>query len=106
MADSLSSFVYSREGEKERVDIWVMKEYGALESWTNQFTFDQRVNFIFPLLGFMKNGEVVLKDDDGELVLYDPRVQQVKEIQIRGVQGSLDVLTYYMESLVCLNEGN
>ncbi|KAK9285977.1 hypothetical protein L1049_025179 [Liquidambar formosana] len=104
MVDSLSLFVCSQVGDKKRLVVWVMKEYGVAESWIKQFTFDWPVYLLSPFLGFMKNGEVVLRDRNGELVLCDPRAQQVKKIQIRGV-GYIDIF-YYVESLVLLNEGN
>ncbi|KAK9285244.1 hypothetical protein L1049_024433 [Liquidambar formosana] len=104
MVESLSLFVYSKE--KCREEIWVMKKYGAAESWSKQYTFEW-MDFALPFLGSLKNGELVVKDDhDGKLIFYDPRVQQVKDVRIHGIRGSLCVFTCYMESLVLLNEGN
>lgn len=101
LKDSLSLFVRCKDGEKEHMDIWVMKVYGAVESWTKQFTFDLCVEFQIPL-GVMKNGEIILQRVGGDLALYDPKIQQVKDLRIHGVPEFLDILTYYMVTLVLL----
>ncbi|KAK9266158.1 hypothetical protein L1049_003425 [Liquidambar formosana] len=101
LKDSLSLFVHCKDGEKEHMDIWVMKENGAVESWTKQFTFDLCVEFQIPL-GVMKNGEIILQRVGGDLALYDTKVQQVKDLRIHRVLEFVDILTYYMETLVLL----
>ncbi|CAL5391020.1 unnamed protein product [Camellia sinensis] len=58
--------------------IWVMEEYGVL--------------------GFRKNGNVLIDDD--ELLSYDPQSHQIKNLGVYG--NSFNVYTY-MESLVALD---
>ncbi|KAK9007048.1 hypothetical protein V6N11_019376 [Hibiscus sabdariffa] len=53
-------------------ELWVMKEYGVVESWTELLAFHiQRRESPFVVSGFRKNGEVLLVVDDGELASLD-----------------------------------
>ncbi|KAK9286488.1 hypothetical protein L1049_014886 [Liquidambar formosana] len=92
------------------MDVWVMKEYGVPESWTKQCSIGRPINSYAYPIGLMKNGEVVLKGYRGggtyELLSYDQRVQEFKDIRIHGEPKFVKEFTHYMESLVLLNEGN
>nr|XP_023901284.1 F-box protein At3g07870-like isoform X2 [Quercus suber] len=85
--------------------IWVMKEYGVVDSWTKQFT----VNFNGGLLlGLQKNGNMLVET---KLLLhwmvssYDPKSKQVKNLGICGMPLSFRV-NNYMENLVLLDKPN
>ncbi|KAK9266727.1 hypothetical protein L1049_025360 [Liquidambar formosana] len=104
---SLPLFVSLEDRQRRGVwiDIWVMKKYGAAESWSKQYSFNLELNVYYPV-GFMKNDEVVLKLQSAELISYDPRSQQVKHLHVHPVRTYLSDFTYYTESLLLLNEGN
>ncbi|XP_050382001.1 F-box/kelch-repeat protein At3g23880-like [Argentina anserina] len=66
------------DGIRKCCNVWVMREYGVVESWTKQFTIDFLTpNFrVTKVLGSMKNGEFLLEtynEKKGEIVLHDPR---------------------------------
>ena len=48
-----------------------MKEYGAVESWSEIFSFDFELGFR-RMLGLRENGEVLLPNEDNYLVAYNP----------------------------------
>ncbi|KAF5205808.1 F-box/kelch-repeat protein [Thalictrum thalictroides] len=49
------------------IDIWIMQEYGVVESWTNQFKINlPSFKSSLKLLGVADNGETVLEKDDTE----------------------------------------
>ncbi|XP_059645948.1 F-box protein CPR1-like [Cornus florida] len=74
----------------ERVDIWVMKEYGVKESWTKLFSVEQPsvvnlFDFVKPL-AFSMNGEEILLDQDGvRLLWFDLKRKTLKNVRIQGV---------------------
>ncbi|THG21162.1 hypothetical protein TEA_011496 [Camellia sinensis var. sinensis] len=83
-------------------DIWVMTEYGVVESWTKLFTIDFGIS---KAVGFRKNGEFLAEDSEGKLVTYDFKMGQIVYLGIHGLKQSFH-LDNYMESLVLLIEGN
>ncbi|KAK9285632.1 hypothetical protein L1049_024829 [Liquidambar formosana] len=88
--------------------IWMMKEYGVVESWTKQFRIDIQAQLV-NTVGLRKNAEILLAMNDGDLVSYHPKTQRVKDLGIHGdtlhVSNSLYVGTY-VESLVLLKGVN
>ncbi|XP_050209264.1 F-box/kelch-repeat protein At3g23880-like [Mercurialis annua] len=80
--------------------IWVMKEYGNVESWSKQFTIDLQAG-VGKLLG-IKNDEVMLMvESDGELVSYDSKNQSINHIGTKGIVKSFR-LEAYVETLELL----
>ncbi|XP_039033092.1 uncharacterized protein LOC120168896 [Hibiscus syriacus] len=53
-------------------------------------------------LGFWKNGELFLESSDQELVLFDPSIQELRNLGIYAYQETMHITTY-VESLVPLN---
>jgi F-box interacting protein len=51
-------------------DIWIMDEYGVVQTWTKLFTIPLRHAFIARPLGITLNDQLLL-DLDGELICYD-----------------------------------
>ncbi|XP_059661227.1 F-box protein At3g07870-like isoform X2 [Cornus florida] len=98
----LSLFHYdgASSGESKRCCIWVMKEYGVMESWTKLFTVDLGGE-IDEVLGFRKTGEVLVAKDQW-VVSYDPESKQEVNLRIRWSPHSFHLDTY-MESLVLLD---
>ncbi|KAA8516862.1 hypothetical protein F0562_017320 [Nyssa sinensis] len=79
-----------------RVDIWVMKEYGVKESWTNLFSVSQPTvirsfEYVGPI-AYSKSSEEVLLEQDGERLLwYNLKNKTVKIVRIRGMPNSFSI---------------
>jgi F-box interacting protein len=90
--------------------IWVMKEYGVVDSWTKLFTVDLNGE-IRKVLGLRKNGHMLVEANvanqrhDWEVSSYDPESQQVENFGIRGRAYDFHV-DNHMESLVMLDKPN
>ncbi|XP_059663821.1 F-box protein CPR1-like [Cornus florida] len=102
--ESLSLFTYDRD--LWEYCIWVMKEYGVVESWTKLFTIGRQIGRV---LGLRKTGEILVAkvallsfDFGRELVSFDPVNKQQVNLGIRWSQCSPRLDTY-MESLVLLD---
>uniref|UniRef100_A0A2N9H529 F-box domain-containing protein n=1 Tax=Fagus sylvatica TaxID=28930 RepID=A0A2N9H529_FAGSY len=87
--------------------VWVMKEYGVVDSWTKQFTVDFNGGMV-RVLGLRKNGHILVEArvrSGWELSSYDPESQQVNNIGIHGMAYDFHI-DNYMESLVMLDKPN
>ncbi|XP_030963632.1 F-box/kelch-repeat protein At3g23880-like [Quercus lobata] len=85
--------------------IWVMKEYGVVDSWTKQFTVNLNGGL---LLGLQKNGNMLVETKlplHCEISSYDPKSKQVKNLGICGMSYTFFV-DNYMENLVLLDKPN
>ncbi|GMI79443.1 hypothetical protein HRI_001613600 [Hibiscus trionum] len=89
-----------------------MKEYGVVESWTKVFTV-QSVNPYGPrprVLGFRKNGGVLLQAVDRELASLDLNSQQMEPRAVEVGEGLIPLRHHYIrcrsyvESLVLLDK--
>ncbi|XP_059654762.1 F-box protein At3g07870-like [Cornus florida] len=109
-----------------KVSVWVMKEYGVVESWTNLFNIDYSRGFdlreVGPLsnwfnldssipsghnvrvIGLRRNGEVVLVKD-GWMISVDIKARTFEYLGFRGYDAALSVNTY-TESLVLIDKAN
>ncbi|KAM7495146.1 hypothetical protein LguiB_029755 [Lonicera macranthoides] len=105
LGESLAIFKYNTEAEAETASccIWVMKEYGIVESWTKLFTIDLPGS-LKKTVRFRKNGEVILSLRNNELVSYDPNSRQIRDFGIVGNIRSFYVDTY-LETLSLLKGG-
>ncbi|XP_059452353.1 F-box/kelch-repeat protein At3g23880-like [Corylus avellana] len=88
--------------------VWVMKEYGAVDSWVQvQQTTIDIAEEIENVLGFKKNGHVLLqtrkKHGHCDLLSYDPESQQTTKLEIPKEMHTFFVDTY-RENLVLLNQ--
>jgi hypothetical protein len=64
------------------------------ESWTRLLRIEAFPGLEWPL-GFWKNGELFMENGKGELVLYDPFTQTVRNVEVdHGAKESLQVLAY------------
>jgi hypothetical protein len=94
----LSISVYGKSLAVCRSDsfkLWVMKEYGEVESWT-QVLIEQKIP---RPLGFTTGGEVVWKTESG-IALYDPKKPKITN---HSVEGTYCFAGSYVESLVLLD---
>ncbi|KAF9624640.1 hypothetical protein IFM89_012153 [Coptis chinensis] len=63
--------------QAKEVNIWVMGEYGVAGTWTKLFKVGQNemsvlFEFLHPI-GLSKSGEIIIRKDEGQLLLYDPK---------------------------------
>ncbi|KAL4378952.1 hypothetical protein GQ457_02G032270 [Hibiscus cannabinus] len=97
-------------------ELWVMKEYGVFESWTKVLTLHMVgwYSSTPTVLGFRKNGEVLLQVDNGKMTSLDLNSQQMgasvylncQQINLHGIDIGADLLSVnsYLESLVLLDK--
>nr|XP_023914983.1 F-box/kelch-repeat protein At3g23880-like [Quercus suber]POF07476.1 f-box/kelch-repeat protein [Quercus suber] len=87
-------------GHAEKYDVWVMKEYGVVESWTKLYSFDFSVK-LGRVIGFKKNGEVLIITSNGkDLLSYEPSSQStIWNLQKNDIS-SCFYLDNYVEILV------
>ncbi|XP_074306613.1 F-box protein At3g07870-like [Silene latifolia] len=83
------------------LELWVMKEYGNSESWTNMFTIPymnvtvnrhRSIKYI-DVLGFMPNGELLLYVNGKRLWIYDFQKGNCRAIKYKNIKFDL-VITY------------
>lgn len=90
--DSLCLLLF--DADNSCFDIWIMKE----RYWTKQMTTRPIVAVDRPI-GFWKNGTFFIRTNMGQLVLYDPSTQEIRDLEL----GSCEFSTYiYRESLITL----
>ncbi|KAK8475066.1 hypothetical protein V6N12_035237 [Hibiscus sabdariffa] len=86
-------------------ELWVMKEYGVVGSWTKVLKLNRRW---FPdILGFRKNGEVLVQLDYGKLASLDLNCQQMELHGVKGVEVTTNLISLecsYVESLLLLDK--
>uniref|UniRef100_A0A2N9FMP5 F-box domain-containing protein n=1 Tax=Fagus sylvatica TaxID=28930 RepID=A0A2N9FMP5_FAGSY len=110
MDNANSSFILSFDlvmRTNKFCSVWVMKEYGVVDSWTKQFTVDFNGGMV-RVLGLRKNGHILVEArvrSGWELSSYDPESQQVNNIGIHGMAYDFHI-DNYMESLVMLDKPN
>ncbi|XP_026459039.1 F-box/kelch-repeat protein At3g06240-like [Papaver somniferum] len=86
------------------VDVWVMKNYGVIESWTKLFSVNrlkEDVAYLRPLQS-LKNGDVLLLGQplnqltryNGDLILYSPVIGNARFLDTSGYQILDDARTY------------
>ncbi|XP_038678541.1 F-box/kelch-repeat protein At3g06240-like isoform X2 [Tripterygium wilfordii] len=97
----IAAVLYAWQDPEKCFDLWVMTERGVKDSWVKQARIGP-ISGVDRPLEFWRNGGLFLKNSRGQLVLYDPSTQQLKNLQLPGPQGRLQVVTY-VESLVPIN---
>ncbi|KAI7984834.1 F-box/kelch-repeat protein [Camellia lanceoleosa] len=103
----LSLLCYEDTAANKSCSIWMMKEYGVVDSLWKQFTVDLSGG-ITELLGVRNNGHILLEANapsDWVLSSYDPSSQQIKNL---GVYASAYrfVVDTYEENLILLDKPN
>ncbi|KAE9456146.1 hypothetical protein C3L33_11954, partial [Rhododendron williamsianum] len=83
--------------------IWVMKKYGVAESWTKLFS-SNLLGKPNKMLGFRKNGEVLLASDDS-LAYYAHGTETLAITGIKGFSPGFEVIPF-METLVSVEKRN
>ncbi|KAK8503640.1 hypothetical protein V6N11_030733 [Hibiscus sabdariffa] len=99
--------VLKRDRTNELLDLdvlWVMKEYGVVGSWTKVLTLTLHRKWFPNILGFRKNGEVLVQLDYGRMASLDLNCQQM---ELHGVEVTTELISLegsYVESLVLLDK--
>ncbi|KAI9109340.1 hypothetical protein K1719_019684 [Acacia pycnantha] len=84
-------------------NIWVMKEYGIAESWTELFECDySHYGDISNIFALTRSGKVVMRLFDGAVVLVDPIKELVEPIAHPAYSNSY--VGFYVESLFFINK--
>lgn len=88
----------------DRIDIWMMKEYGVKESWSKLLSIESPETLIDvrPIVYSKNRHEVLLYVEDMGLVWYDLRKTTMISVSIHGVPPLIGADTY-VGSLVPLN---
>lgn len=84
--------------------IWVMEEYGIWESWTQLYTIDL-MEGMEKVVGFRKNGDILVTKEGEELVSYDPKTSVIEELGIWGSPRSFSIYNF-KATLVFLERQN
>ena len=98
---------------RDRLDVWVMKEYGVKDSWMKLFSVTQpetitSFDYVRPVAYSKSGGEVLLGKDVKKLLWYDLNKKRVRNVRIQGAPDMFD-LDICWGSLVSLGgngEGN
>ena len=72
---------YTSESSNITFNLWVLLEFGVMESWTKLFTIIPASPLGRPL-GLWKNGKFFLTDTMGHLVLWDPFTGEIKKLNV------------------------
>ncbi|KAI8561480.1 hypothetical protein RHMOL_Rhmol04G0343300 [Rhododendron molle] len=94
-------------------DVLVMKKYGVKESWTKLFVLPSEPGeFYFPpfcriytMLLYTKDGEVVMVLNSEKLMIFNPKQNRYKQIEI-PLDCEWFTATFYLESLVSPRDCN
>ncbi|KAL3506323.1 hypothetical protein ACH5RR_031705 [Cinchona calisaya] len=96
------SFLNNPESKNDGMDVWMMMEYGVIESWTKvcfiPFAYNPGRFIVCAPVFLSKNGEILLKFDQ-YLVLFNPKIGSRRYFQIPLRFGEITV-DMYVESLV------
>ncbi|XVF69223.1 hypothetical protein PTKIN_Ptkin11bG0063700 [Pterospermum kingtungense] len=93
---SLGAIVYPKMGTEESFYLWVMNG-----SWTRKFSIES-VSGVNKPLGFWKKGELFIESSNCELVLFDPALGELKNLDFHAHWKTMQ-LSAYFESLVPIN---
>ena len=99
---SLALFVggFDLAGYSEICYIWVMREYGVVESWTKIIV---TVEFVKSFFGCNDSGELLIYTYNRDLVSYDPESLNKNNLGIQSPQW-LSYTADLMENLVLLDQ--
>ncbi|KAI5661939.1 hypothetical protein M9H77_21262 [Catharanthus roseus] len=100
--EKLAVFQYDKRFKTKICSIWVMEEYGVRKSWKKLFNID--VDGLGIIFGFKKECDIMLTLSNGEIVSYDPRTKETRNVGISGTKYSA-FADAYTESLALLVEG-
>jgi hypothetical protein len=88
---------FNERMEEQSFSIWIMKEYGIGESWTELFNIHISQG-LKRVVAFRKNGEVLVTDRNGELLSYEPHIKRVTQLGFLSFPEESETRTMYCES--------
>uniref|UniRef100_A0A2N9GEV4 F-box associated domain-containing protein n=1 Tax=Fagus sylvatica TaxID=28930 RepID=A0A2N9GEV4_FAGSY len=97
----LALVVCGQDQDEGKCFIWVMREYGVVESWVKQIVPLQFISFF----GCTNNGQVLIESkDDHKLCLFDPETLHENRLDVHHLIWAVHTNTF-VESLVLLESG-
>ncbi|GJT35414.1 putative F-box domain-containing protein [Tanacetum coccineum] len=106
--ESLVVLEYNIYAENPVYSVWMMED-GFSKSFTKLFTINTPGASIKTILGFRKNGDVIvetsIKDYEAALEVYEPCSEHINGLGIRGEVGSF-YGSSYMETLLLLDHSD
>ncbi|XP_059653429.1 F-box/kelch-repeat protein At3g06240-like [Cornus florida] len=94
--------VFHTDSWEGKSSIWLMKQYGVVESWTNLFSLDFGRGGSVKVIGLKRNGEVLFTNNE-EIISVDIKSPKLKYLGIHGEDVASSVNTY-TESLVLIDK--
>lgn len=103
LKDSLADMMFSPGSDQNKlVDVYTLDE--KFGTWSKIYTVGPIPLEVQRVLHCFINGEIVIVDSEGKLVLYDPKSERIKNLQIDKAR-ELSYKTFsYRESLVAIKE--
>ncbi|KAI8563383.1 hypothetical protein RHMOL_Rhmol03G0107500 [Rhododendron molle] len=98
--NTISVDFYDKMATFTRFSLWVMREYGVVESWTKLYIVGMP-----NVVGFRRSGELLMATRGGDFVSYHRGSKLVEKLGMRTVKGSIYAESY-VESLVLLDSMN
>ncbi|KAI8530502.1 hypothetical protein RHMOL_Rhmol11G0064200 [Rhododendron molle] len=94
----------------DRVDIWVMKEYGVNESWSKLISIVQPgvigpFQYVMPIAYSQSGEEILLEQDTRRFLWYNLEREAIKNVRMRSLRGFSQV-EMWVGSLVPLTDGS
>lgn len=105
--NSLGLFEYPELGEGQQLNMWVMKEFGVVESWAKLFTIQLPGNQNIILRGFRNNGEAVitcLAKRECAQKLLNPKTNDIGDFQTNGYDCYDCKVKPFVETLVLIDQ--
>lgn len=87
MGMSLALIEYEKFWQSDYCWIWVMKEYGAVKSWSRLHNIDLRGGFR-NVVGFRTHGELLISARMVGMVSYNPKKRNISYLGIHGTNRS------------------
>ncbi|KAG8391927.1 hypothetical protein BUALT_Bualt01G0237800 [Buddleja alternifolia] len=100
---SLALFVSYRENVGETWEVWLMNDYGKIESWSRKYVVV--LEQVFIPLKIVNCGEILAAISDEKLVLIDVEKEEIKDLAICGLPLSF-YTAGYIPSLALLDVGD
>ncbi|KAA0053766.1 F-box protein CPR30-like [Cucumis melo var. makuwa] len=98
-------FHYPSRGDERRFDMWEMgKDESGGVSWSKVLTIGPVSGIEKPLL-FISSEELLMEGNGGQLIVYNIRSEEVKEVPIKGSPGRFQG-TAFVKSLLSVKGGD
>ncbi|XP_015162374.1 F-box/kelch-repeat protein At3g06240-like [Solanum tuberosum] len=90
----------NRRNEYE-IDVWMVKEYGVVESWTKFSVVKNTFPFCPTPVCLMSDDDIILvAPGKAKLIIYNKKKEQQREMNVDGITSKCIRIRTFMESLV------